>query len=345
MKVVYTDTHRKRNSMTELYGGELVRPFECPERMDYILNRLREIDFGEVVAPHKVQSRALSKIHDEGYLSFLKSAWDDWKAEGFKGEAIATVWQSRSMPSSRVPDFIEGKMGYYCLAAETSISNGTAEAAWASLDVALSGTEYILAGDRSAFSLCRPPGHHASHDQFGGYCFINNAAVAAQHLRDSGLEKVAVLDVDFHHGNGTQAIFYDRSDVLFLSLHGDPMHAFPHFLGHADEIGNGEGEGFNFNYPMPAGTSFAEWNNSLGSALDQIERFGADAVIISLGVDTFERDPISFFKLTSSDFIKMGASIASLNLPTLFVMEGGYAVEEIGINTVNVLMGFKEKET
>ena len=123
------------------------------------------------------------------------------------------------------------------------------------------------------------------------------------------------------------------------------MHAFPHFLGHADEIGNGEGEGFNFNYPMPAGTSFAEWNNSLGSALDQIERFGADAVIISLGVDTFERDPISFFKLTSSDFIKMGASIASLNLPTLFVMEGGYAVEEIGINTVNVLMGFEEKET
>ena len=152
-------------------------------------------------------------------------------------------------------------MGYYCLAAETSISNGTAEAAWASLDVALSGTEYILAGDRSVFSLCRPPGHHASYDQFGGYCFINNAAVAAQHLRDRGLGKVAVLDVDFHHGNGTQAIFYDRSDVLFLSLHGDPMHAFPHFLGHADEIGNGEGEGFNFNYPMPAGTSFVEWNN------------------------------------------------------------------------------------
>ena len=202
-----------------------------------------------------------------------------------------------------------------------------------------------MAGDRSAFSLCRPPGHHASHDQFGGYCFINNAAVAAQHLRDRGLRKVAVLDVDFHHGNGTQAIFYNRSDVLFLSLHGDPMHAFPHFLGHADEIGNGEGEGFNFNYTMPAGTSFAEWNSSLVSAIDQIAKFGADAVIISLGVDTFERDPISFFKLTSPDFIKVGASIASLNLPTLFVMEGGYAVEEIGINTGNVLMGFKEKET
>jgi acetoin utilization deacetylase AcuC-like enzyme len=244
MKVIYTEAHRKRASKTELSGGELVRPFECPERMDYILGRLRETGFGEIMPPREIQSDALPKIHDAGYLSFLKSAWDEWKSAGFKGEAIATVWQSRSIPSPHIPDFIEGKMGYYCLAAETSISNGTAEAAWASLDVALTGAEHVLAGDNSAFSLCRPPGHHASNDQFGGYCFINNAAVAAQHMRDRGLERIAVLDVDFHHGNGTQAIFYSRSDVLFLSLHGDPMAAFPHFLGHEGEIGIGDGEGF-----------------------------------------------------------------------------------------------------
>lgn len=341
MKVIYTEAHRKRASKTELSGGELVRPFECPERMDYILGRLRETGFGEIMPPREIQSDALPKIHDAGYLSFLKSAWDEWESAGFKGEAIATVWQSRSMPSPHIPDFIEGKMGYYCLAAETSISNGTAEAAWASLDVALTGAEHVLAGDNSAFSLCRPPGHHASNDQFGGYCFINNAAVAAQHMRDRGLERIAVLDVDFHHGNGTQAIFYSRSDVLFLSLHGDPMAAFPHFLGHEGEIGIGDGEGFNFNFPMPAGTSFSKWSNALKSALHQISKFGADAVIVSLGVDTFERDPISFFKLKSDDFFKMGECIASLDLPTLFVMEGGYAVEEIGINTVNVLMGFE----
>jgi len=341
LKVVYTEAHRKRASQTELYGGELVRPFECPERIDYILDRLKETGFGEVISPYEVQSKALYKIHDKDYLSFLKSAWDDWKAEGFKGEAIATVWQSRSMPSSYIPDFIEGKLGYYCLAAETSISNGTAEAALDSLNVALCGAEHILAGDAVAFSLCRPPGHHASYDQFGGYCFINNASVAAQHMRDKGFERVAVLDVDFHHGNGTQAIFYNRSDVLFLSLHGDPMHAFPHFLGHADEIGLGEGEGFNLNYPMPVGTPFSKWSKALEAALNHISKFDADALIVSLGVDTFERDPISFFKLASDDFIKMGASIASLKLPTLFVMEGGYAVEEIGINTVNVLMGFE----
>ena len=340
MKVIYTEAHEQRAPKTELYGGELVRPFECPERMDYILGRLRETGFGEIMAPHEFQSNALTKIHDADYLSFLKSAWDDWKSEGFKGEAIATVWPSRSMPSDRIPDFIEGKIGYYCLAAETSISNGTAEAAWASLDVALSGAEHILAGDGSAFSLCRPPGHHASRDQYGGYCFINNAAVAAQHLRDRGLDKIAVLDIDFHHGNGTQAIFYSRSDVLFLSLHGDPMVAFPHFLGHEDEIGHGDGEGFNFNYPLPVGTSFGKWSMELDSALQRISKFGADAVVVSLGVDTFERDPISFFKLASDDFFTVGKRIAMLDLPTLFVMEGGYAVEEIGINTVNVLMGF-----
>jgi acetoin utilization deacetylase AcuC-like enzyme len=130
--------------------------------------------------------------------------------------------------------------------------------------------------------------------------------VAAQHMRDEGLERVAVLDVDFHHGNGTQAIFYHRSDVLFLSLHGDPMAAFPHFLGHKDEIGIGDGEGFNFNFPMPAGTDFSKWSNALDSALHQISKFGADAVIVSLGVDTFERDPISFFKLKSDDFRQNG---------------------------------------
>ena len=155
MKVVYTEAHRKRASETELYGGELVSPFECPERMDYILDRLKKTGFGELNSPYEVQSEALYKIHDKDYLSFLKSAWDEWKTAGFKGEAIATVWQSRSMPSSCIPDFIEGKMGYYCLAAETSISNGTAEAAWESLNVALCGAEQILAGDVSAFSLCR----------------------------------------------------------------------------------------------------------------------------------------------------------------------------------------------
>jgi acetoin utilization deacetylase AcuC-like enzyme len=178
---------------------------------------------------------------------------------------------------------------------------------------------------------------------YGGYCFLNNAAVSAQYMRDNGKKRVAIVDVDFHHGNGTQDIFYAREDVFFASLHGDPMDAFPHFLGHADEIGTGRGIGFNHNFPMPPGTSFEAWRTALANALDKVAAFNADAIIISLGVDTFESDPISFFKLKSPDFITYGADIAALNLPTLFVMEGGYDISEIGLNTVNVLTGFEGK--
>ncbi|MDA0333244.1 MAG: histone deacetylase family protein [Proteobacteria bacterium] len=341
MKIIYSEAHRQRASKTELYGGELVPPFECPERVDFILKRLSDKNFGTILDPHPVVSSAVHKIHDAGYLAFLNTAWDEWQAAGFKGEAMVTVWQSRSMPATHIPDFIEGKLGYYCLAAETSISAGTAEAAWASLGVALAGTDHVLKGDRAAFALCRPPGHHASRDQYGGYCFINNAAAAAQHMRDQGLERVAILDVDFHHGNGTQAIFSAMGDELFLSLHGDPMAAFPHFLGHADETGTGAGTNYNVNYPMPAGTPYSEWRQALDNALQRIRDFAPQGVVVSLGVDTFERDPISFFKLTSDDFTDMGGRISGLGLPTVFVMEGGYAVEEIGVNTVNVLMGFE----
>ena len=176
---------------------------------------------------------------------------------------------------------------------------------------------------------------------FGGYCFINNAAVACQAFIDQGAERVALLDVDFHHGNGSQAIFYDRADVMFLSLHGDPREAFPHFLGYTDETGSGAGEGFNHNYPMGPGTSYRTWGEALADACRKIASYAPDALVISLGVDTFEHDPISFFKLASDDFKRYGATIAGLNLPTLFVMEGGYAVKEIGINAVNVLEGYE----
>ena len=176
---------------------------------------------------------------------------------------------------------------------------------------------------------------------YGGYCFLNNAAIAAQTLRDNGMKRVAIVDVDFHHGNGTQDIFYRRDDIMFASLHGDPMDAFPHFLGHADETGAGEGVGFNHNYPMPPGTTFDVWRRALKDALEKVAAYQPDALVISLGVDTFETDPISFFKLKSEDFTTYGADIAAVNLPTLFVMEGGYDIAEIGLNTVNVLTGFE----
>ena len=339
MKTVFSEKHKLRNAKTELYGGQLVKPFERPSRAEFIINRVKDENLGPVIDPQDHGMDAIYKVHDRDYVDFMQSAWDQWQAEDFAGEAIPTTWPARRM-RNRVPDFIEGKLGYYAMAGETSISQGTWEAAYWSAQVALTGAAHLGSTEQGVFSLCRPPGHHSALDMYGGYCFLNNAAIAAQSLLDSGADRVAIVDVDFHHGNGTQDIFYKRNDVLFVSLHGDPADAFPHFLGYSDETGEAEGEGFNINYPMKPGTGFDEWREALTDALVKVTKFSPDALVISLGVDTFENDPISFFKLKSADFISYGADIAKLKLPTLFVMEGGYDIEEIGINTVNVLQGF-----
>lgn len=179
-------------------------------------------------------------------------------------------------------------------------------------------------------------------DLGGGYCYLNNAAIAAQALCDSGADRVAILDVDYHHGNGTQQIFYDRSDVIFISLHGDPRSEFPYYLGYSDETGEGAGEGFNLNLPLPSGTAWKDYSIALNTALARIREFAPEALVVSLGVDTFKEDPISRFRLENDDYLHMGEAIAGLDAPTLFVMEGGYAVEDIGINAVNVLVGFEQ---
>jgi acetoin utilization deacetylase AcuC-like enzyme len=340
MITVYSPQHRLRNARTELHRGELVRPFECPERAQFVLDRVRSERLGEVIAPQGFGSAPLAAVHDAGYLEFLAGAWGEWSATGAKGEAIPDCWPARRM-TQRAPRTIAGKLGYYAMAGETSISDGTWQAACIAADVALTGAQQLQGGARGAFALCRPPGHHAARDLYGGYCFLNNAAVAAQYLRDHGAARVAILDVDYHHGNGTQDIFYQRADVLFVSLHGDPATEFPYFSGYADETGAGDGAGFTLNFPLPRGTGFAEWRAALGQALARIREFRADALVVSLGVDTYLGDPISSFKLDSPDFSTYGGLIGACGLPTLFVLEGGYAVAEIGINVVNVLCGFE----
>ena len=340
MLSIYTEAHALRDAKTELAGGQLIQTFEQPVRATRIVERIKKVGLGDIRKPKDYGLEPILRVHDEAFVRFLETAWDAWSNRGYKGEAIPMCWPARRM-STKIPDHINGKMGYYAMASETSICPGTWEASVAAVNVALTGAELVNAGKHAVFALCRPPGHHAAKDMFGGYCFLNNAAIAAQYFIDRGKTRVAVLDVDFHHGNGTQDIFYDRNDVMYLSLHGDPRDAFPYFLGYADETGRGQGEGYNFNYPMKPGTAFGEWGEALNRALQNIDNFGADVLIVSLGVDTFETDPISFFKLKSDDFFTYGGSIAQLKLPTLFVMEGGYDVNEIGRNTVNVLQGFE----
>ena len=341
MRIFHSEAHRLHFPQGELSGGELVTPFERPSRVEYVLRRLAERGFAAPEDPGAADLAAIAKVHDAGYLAFLEGAWDAWVAEGFRGEIIATNVPARGMDAARLPHGIEGRVGWYAHASETAITAGTWRAALGSAACAQAGARAILGGARSAFALCRPPGHHATADQFGGYCFLSNAAIAAQMLRDGGAARVAVLDVDFHHGNGTQGIFYERGDVFLASIHGDPLHAYPHYIGYADETGRGAGEGANLNLPLPPGTLWPAWAEALDAALARIAERGAEALVLSLGVDAYKDDPISFFRLESAHFLEMGRRIGRAGLPTLACFEGGYAIEAVGVNAVNVLEGIE----
>jgi len=341
MKVFFSEDHRLHFPQAELSGGQFVTPYERPSRVEYVLARLKERGLRDLVAPGPVDMAAIRAINTPDFLEFLESAYDQWKAAGCGGEVIAAGMPTRRMQMGRVPRNIDGKVGYYCHASETAITGGTWAAALSSAASAQWAQLHVAAGSGSAFALCRPPGHHATADQYGGYCFLNNAAIAAQ-MFTAGGTRTAILDIDFHHGNGTQDIFYHRGDVFFASLHGAPEDAYPYFLGYADETGAGPGEGANANYPMLPGTGYGLWSQALDHAIARIRTWGAEALVVSLGVDAFKDDPISFFKLDSSDFLDAGRRIGQMRLPTLFCMEGGYAIEAVGINAVNVLEGFED---
>ncbi|MDX2350194.1 MAG: histone deacetylase family protein [Porticoccus sp.] len=341
MLTVYSPDHVLHNPKSELNGGELVRPFERPERVQYVLDKIDQVGLGKIIPPEEFGIEFIHRIHDVEYIEFLQTCWAEWKAAGHRGEAIPSSLPVRGM-SQRRPNSIDGRMGFYAMAMETTIVEGSWAAAEASANVALTAQAQLSQGAGSVFALCRPPGHHAASNLYGGYCFVNNAAVSTQAMLDQGATRIAILDVDFHHGNGTQAIFYDRSDVLFLSLHGHPEDTFPHFLGYKDETGVSTGEGYNHNFPLRPNTTYETWSEALLEACGIIGEYAPDALVVSLGVDTYEGDPISFFKLKKDDFKRYGAVIARLGLPTMFAMEGGYAMEEIGANTVNVLTGFED---
>lgn len=342
MITIYSDDHRYQDAAAELTDGRLVPPYENPKRADRILTQIQQARLGNVISPQDFGLDPILRIHDPQFVAFLQTAWEAWKTEQGEFDALPLSWATRTMRHDRIPETVEGKLCYYSFDAGTPITEGTWRAATASANVALTGQEWLASGERSVFALCRPPGHHAAKDFYGGYCFLNNAAIAAQALRDRGAERVAILDVDYHHGNGTQAIFYNRSDVLFVSLHAHPRQAYPFFLGYEDEKGVGQGEDYTYNYPLPIGTTWSNYLEPLNDAIENIRNYSPDALIVSLGVDTFEKDPISAFRFTVNDYCQLGRTLARISKPTLIVMEGGYAIEEIGVNVVNVLQGLED---
>ena len=279
-------------------------------------------------------------VHDADYVAFLRTAHERWRAAGRAGDAIGytfPVVRRRPLALERVDALI----GAYSFDAATPIAEGTWDAAYWSAQSALTALDEIAAhGANSAFALCRPPGHHAGRDYMGGYCYFNNAAIAAQRADALGLGPVAILDVDYHHGNGTQDIFLGDPTVFFASIHADPATDYPFYWGHADERGEGAGTGTTLNLPLPRGSEWAAYSPALERALEAIGAWGANFLIVSFGADTFAGDPISHFALTRSDFALLGSAIAGYGLPTLVVMEGGYAVDELGRNVAAFLGPF-----
>ena len=343
MLTYYNHLHSQHQGKLEMFRGELVPCFEVPARVDHVQAELKKRQLGAILPPEPFADSALLGVHSPRYLDFLRDAWGEWVAldpANAQRDALPSVWPVRSLRSDVLPSNFAARLGLFSMDAGSPLTAGTWTAARAGAECALSAAQAVAGGARSAFALSRPPGHHAGADFFGGYCFLNNAALAAQQLRDQGAARVAVLDIDYHHGNGTQAIFYDRSDVFFTSIHGDPHTEYQFFLGYADELGTGAGLGFNRNRPLPRGTDFFHWRLALGDALQEVTHLRADALVVSLGLDTFAGDPISGFRLQSDDYVTVGSDIADAGLPTVFVFEGGYAVAEVGVNAVNVLQGF-----
>jgi acetoin utilization deacetylase AcuC-like enzyme len=340
MKTFYSPAHQGHAPKEEFEAGRLSPAVEVPERAERVRAEIERRKLGPILPRQYFGDESILRVHDGKFVSFLRTAHADWRARypNDTADAIPSAWPARGMRFNASD--IESRLGSYGSDTATPITRGTFEAARAAADVALSAAQAVCGGERAAFALTRPPGHHASTAMFGGYCYLNNVAIAAQWLADQGL-RPAILDVDYHHGNGTQAIFYGRNDVLFVSIHADPAFAFPHFLGFADERGEGAGEGVNFNLPLPKFTDWLAYFVALETAMVRLRDFGPDVLLISLGLDTFEADPISDFRLRRDDYLRLGEAIAALRKPTLFVFEGGYNLDALAEITVNVLQGFE----
>ncbi|MBI1238843.1 MAG: histone deacetylase family protein [Alphaproteobacteria bacterium] len=342
MKVIATPAHAAHAPSGELEGGRFVPAYEVPARVDLILGALEAHSFAAPEAPSAFGEAPLLKVHGAAYLRFLEDAFPAWRAKfgDDHPSAFPSTLLGRHLRAMKPRD-IDALLGYYTFDIATPLHAGTYGAARAAADSALTAARHLHEGAPAAFALCRPPGHHAAQDLYGGYCYLNNTAIAAQWLTDQG-RRVAILDIDGHHGNGTQTIFYERADVLTVSLHGDPRDTYPFFLGYADETGAGAGEGFNLNPPLATGSRLDAYREALNAAIARIEAFGPDTLVVALGVDTFAEDPISPLALIEADYPRLGAEISRLKRPTLFVMEGGYALHAVGNLTANVLLGFSQ---
>jgi acetoin utilization deacetylase AcuC-like enzyme len=347
MAVITSPAHLRHTGLIEVLGGREMPCYERPERITAIEKALTADGGYRLMGPEEHGIEPITKVHDPSLVSLLEGAWsaamEDWAdpdrpliPDTFLVAPYAAGGGSGGETAPR------NRLGAHCLDTATPIVAGTYAAARAAVDVALSAAERVIGGDLHAYALCRPPGHHAAREMYGGYCFFNNAAIVAQWLTGQGAQRVAILDVDYHHGNGTQQLFWERGDVLYVSLHADPIRAFPYFSGYAAERGSGRGAGANRNFPLPADAGLDVYERALTDACELMVAFKPDApLILSLGFDTFGGDPIADLALETADYEVIGRMIACLDLPVIVLQEGGYAVDALGANAVAFLRGLR----
>jgi acetoin utilization deacetylase AcuC-like enzyme len=349
MQVVYSPRHLAHDIDTETYMGVGVPANEVAERAERIRSAL-EADGGFVFSEPTDHGEApVTAVHDPGLVRFLEAAWSELRAQNvpraflsadtYPNRAMFEGMSEEAVAGLREPRQIGGRAGFWGLDSAAPLVAGTYDAARAAVDVALSTVDLVLGGATSAYGLCRPPGHHAARSMYGGYCFFNNAAIAAEAIVATTGERVAIIDVDFHHGNGTQQIFWQRGDVRYVSIHADPDRQYPYFLGRADETGEGDGAGANLNIPLAAGTTNADYLVATDRALEFIAAEPGSIVVVSLGFDTYGLDPIGDFALTTEVYHEVGRRVAALDRRLVILQEGGYHRPSLGENARAWLRG------
>lgn len=345
MRVVHSPVHLGHDPGYEVEHGLLVGHHELPVRAERVAAALRDDGRFTIEAPTPWGLAPVEAVHDPGLVHFLADAWDDFQRhvrpqrEVFPDVFLHAGLRAGMDPLAATVPSVLGGLGQWCFEMATPLVGGTYAAACSAVDVALSATSAVLGGERAAFGNCRPPGHHAARAAYGGFCYFNNAAIAAHHVASTTGTRVTVLDVDYHHGNGTQQIFYDRVDVQYVSLHGDPARAYPWLVGYADETGTGAGRGTTLNLPLAERTDDDQYLAALGRAAEAIDAFDPALVVVSLGVDTFHTDPISDLALTQDGFERCGRAVATLGRPTVVLLEGGYDLAAVGENVRRWLIG------
>jgi acetoin utilization deacetylase AcuC-like enzyme len=346
--VVWSEDVLRHEPGAEIWVGVSTPGTEVPERARVLLAAVTAAG-ATVVNARAYDDAVLRAVHDSALVDHLKTIAELWS----QGPYEELVGQDRVVPyvfptegmldglPARVPAATHARAGLYCYDTMTLVGPGTWPATRAAVDVALTAADLVADGARSAYALVRPPGHHATRRAYGGSCYLNNAAIAAQRLRDRGAGRVAIVDVDAHHGNGTQAIFYDRADVFYASLHVDPGAGwFPHFVGFAEELGRDAGAGSTYNLPLAPGTGDEGWLAALDRLLARLAAFAPDALVVSLGVDAAGVDPESPLEVSTEGFRAAGERLAGLGRPTVLVHEGGYELARLGVDTVAVLGAF-----